>query len=187
MDIRMSAGEEVLFRTFLERCGSYFEFGMGGSTVAACNTVKGRVVAIDSDVKWVESVRSKIKESTYPRNLISIDIGQTIDWGYPKDNSRRDVYKNYSRSIIEQGPSEFDLCLVDGRFRVACFMHALLRVRADCVLCIHDYRCRDNYHVVERHARIISEYENISFFVRRSNADMDAISSMAEGYEFEAI
>lgn len=169
---RMSDREADAFCEFAGQATSYFEFGVGGSTFRAAELVKGRVVAVDSDLAWVEKTRLALPPSSYERTLIHVDIGPTKEWGYPADMSEPEKFKAYYSSIENYDPHSLDMCLVDGRFRVACFLNSLKHASADTIICAHDYRSRGNYHVVERFARIIYEVEDISFFVKRRDADM---------------
>ncbi|MFY9295015.1 MAG: hypothetical protein WAP03_30680 [Methylorubrum rhodinum] len=176
MRLRMSVAEEAAFRSFASRAGSYFEFGIGGSTHAAAELVKGRVVAIDSDQEWVDKARKAIGPSEYERTLLRVDIGPTGQWGYPIDGLGSEQHRRYYNAIAEHQPQDFDLCLVDGRFRIACLIASLRSTRPDTVVAFHDYRIRDHYHPAEQFGRVIYEAEDISFFVRRpgvSNAELD--------------
>lgn len=176
MQLRMSEAEKVAFRSFASRAGSYFEFGIGGSTYAAAELVKGRVVAIDSDPEWVDKARNALGPSAYERTLLLVDIGPTREWGYPTGGLGSEQHGRYYNAIVEHQPQDFDFCLVDGRFRIACLIAALRSTRSDTVVAFHDYRCRPHYHPAEQFGRVIYEAEDISFFVRRpgvSNAELD--------------
>lgn len=179
---RMSEAEADLFYKFAKSSKSYFEFGMGGSTVQASRLVDGRLVAIDSDLAWVNNTGKAIGSSTHERSLIHVDIGPTKQWGYPVEIGSSEIFRPYFQSIIHHDPEAFDFCLVDGRFRVACFLTALKHTRADTVIAMHDYRGRGEYHVVEDFARIIVEVEQISFFIRRQSVDRQALEKVLETY-----
>jgi len=178
----MSEAEANLFYQFARSSKSYFEFGMGGSTVQASSLVDGRLVAVDSDLAWVNNTSKAIEPSRHERSLIHIDIGPTKKWGYPIDTSNSEIFLPYYQSITHYKPQEFDFCLVDGRFRVACFLTALKHTRVDTVIAMHDYRGRGEYHVVENFARIIVEVEEISFFIRKQSVDLQALENMLETY-----
>lgn len=186
MRVRMSLREQAAFKSFAEQASAYFEFGIGGSTYLASELVKGRVVAVDSSKEWVDKAMEAVKPSDFERRLIAIDIGATRGWGYPKNVEGIDKYRPYFNAIAEHKPAEFDLCLVDGRFRVACFLTALKHMRADAVVAIHDYRIRDHYHFVEKYARKLVEDEDIAFFVRKHGVDFKEIDAAIETYGVDA-
>lgn len=184
MQLRMSAREAELFKNFVGRSTCYFEFGIGGSTLFACSAVKGPVVAIESDAAWIEKVSQEIAPSTYERDLIHVDIGPTGDWGVPTSEAHRSQYPSYHEAILGAS-GDFDLCLVDGRFRVACFLQALRRLNRDAIIGMHDYRSRAYYHAVEEFARPIAEAEDMTFFVPRMNGKHWAIERALEAYRFD--
>lgn len=185
MNIRMTAREVDLFMNFLSPAQSYFEFGMGGSTIAAAKAVRGKIYAVESDQVWIAKVAETIGASQAERKLIYVDIGPTKKWGVPISDVKRDNYPSYSGAIVESGVDDFDLCLVDGRFRVACFLQAVRHLRPGSVIGIHDYRSRTRkYQVVETFGRIIAEAEDLSFFVRRPGLDLKALQKALDRYQY---
>jgi hypothetical protein len=182
MKITMHQREIALLEAFLGQSTSYFEFGMGGSTCVAAQLVRGRVSAIDSSVEWISQVRDAIGDQPGRSiDLRHIDIGPLGGWGTPLSRTRQQhLFPAYSKAIENNG--YFDLCLVDGRFRIASFMQALLMAETDAVLAIHDYRVRPKYHIVEQFARPISECRNLTFFVRRRGMDEFKAMQCAEAY-----
>ena len=103
-------------------------------------------------------------EAPRPR-LIKVDIGPVGDWGMPIDPSTRDQWPSYYKTVwAEQESSECDLYLIDGRFRVASFMSAVLHCAPSAVLLIHDYFSRPHYHVVKEICREIARTADLSAF-----------------------
>jgi len=182
MKITMHQREIALLESFLSKSISYFEFGMGGSTCLAAQLVRDRVSAIDSSVEWIEMVREAIGDNPGKQiDLRHVDIGPLGGWGTPLSRKRQEhLFHAYSLAIAGNG--RFDLCLVDGRFRVASFMQALLMAESDSVLAIHDYRVRPIYHLVEEFARPIAECQQLTLFVRRAGMDRDKAFRCAELY-----
>ena len=148
----------------------------------AADLVKERVYAVDSDAKWVEKVQKEIQQPEKKVELIHVDIGPTGNWGMPIDSSKAELFPNYSLSILDANVKEIDICLIDGRFRVACFLQALSALNASAVLAIHDYRDRPEYHIIEQFARPIAQCEQLYFFVRRPQLDMHALSAVLDSY-----
>lgn len=181
MKIVMTAEEIALLENFMRQSQSYFEFGMGGSTCLAARTVQRRISAIDSDLQWVENVRSAISAAAPADKEIvlnQVDIGRTGEWGTPIGRESEDKFPAYSKAILAH-PEDVDLCLVDGRFRVSCFLTSLLHLRPDAVLAIHDY-IRPEYFEIESFARPIAGVDTLKLFVRRADADLAALQSRAE-------
>ncbi|WP_139247907.1 hypothetical protein [Hyphomicrobium sp. CS1GBMeth3] len=178
----MSQPEIDLFSSFLRASASYFEFGMGGSTCLAASLVKSHVYSVDSDVSWIDRVREEVAESATEVSLIHVDIGPTGAWGTPINRNMAHLFDAYSLAITRPGFPPFDLCLVDGRFRVACFLQAILHLDACAVVGIHDYTVRPHYHVVEEFARPIAASGQLVFFVKRKNADPKALKKVLDAH-----
>lgn len=78
---------------------------------------------------------------------------------------------------------DVDFCLVDGRFRVACFLHSLLHCRADMLLAIHDFENRKRYHVLREIARAVAMADNLSVFLPRPEVTRARISEVLAVYQ----
>lgn len=103
--------------------------------------------AVDTSREWVESVVEQVGHD--PRlDAVHVDVGETGDWGTPLTYDHRDNFPVYAQSIWERDVDP-DLVLVDGRFRVLCFLHSLLRARPGTHILFDDYVDRPHYHVVE--------------------------------------
>lgn len=173
----MSDDEKRLFAALLRPVTSYVEFGCGGSTVFALSHMQGTVVSQDSSRQWLDSVAAACREQHLGEpQLVLADIGPTGEWGCPLDESCRERWPSYSGGIWDRpGTESADLYLVDGRFRVACFLETLLRCRPDALILIHDYAPRPEYHVVREFAREIATAATLCAFVRRPAFDQNAL------------
>ena len=145
------------FAAALRSSVCYLEYGAGGTTVAACAARVPVIVSVESDAAWLAAVRRRIEP--YPpmlgRHLLHADIGPTTRWGHPEGEAH---WRSYSRYPL--GAWEFcrshglapDLVLVDGRFRLACCLAALLLARPGCRVLVDDYLERPGYSEIERFA-----------------------------------
>jgi hypothetical protein len=185
----MEEDEEALFVEFLRRVDSYVEFGCGGSTVLASSVMEGTILALDSSKEWVDQVAAACaKQPHRPQpQIMHVDIGPTGDWGRPIDDRFRDRWPLYATSIWQiAGAADADLYLVDGRFRVSCFMETLLRCRPDAVILIHDFAPRPAYHVVREFAREIATRSSLSAFMRRADFERDKAIRLIDLKRYEA-
>jgi hypothetical protein len=166
----MSPSEARMFEKFLACADRYLEFGSGGSTAMACGLVKSEVTSVDSSAEWLRKVGEHCAESNLRivPDLIHVNIGQTGDWGYPTNEVEKEKWHLYYSGIWSRpSASNADLYMVDGRFRVACFMQAVLHCEQGAVIMVHDFRSRESYHVVRDVAREIAFSEELSAFVPR--------------------
>ena len=168
MNLAMLPTERELLESFLRCSRSYLEFGAGGSTHLACGLVSDRVVSVDSSRVWLDSVRTACAPGPLQPELVFADIGPIGEWGYPKDPDSRDLWPSYSQGIWRNSPPvEADFCLVDGRFRVACALSCLLHGSQTTFTAVHDYACREKYHVLGSYADEVARSQNLSVFRRR--------------------
>lgn len=134
----MKPAELEAFRAWL-RGGArrYAEFGMGGSTLEAARVGFQAIVAVDSDRRWVESIRAheEIAPGIAEGRIAALhgDIGPTRAWGAPEGEGAVKLWPQYLRAPWAEWQRRRqvpDLVFVDGRFRVASALSALL-VRED--------------------------------------------------------
>ena len=139
----MSDAELAVLRGFLRASERYVEFGAGGSTVLAATLVGRQVIATDSDPAWLDKVRDACRDAATPiaPELVHAAIGPTAEWGHPAGAEHRALWPAYHEAVwAREGARDADLVLVDGRFRVACALRALLETGADALVAIHDLR-----------------------------------------------
>lgn len=179
----MTPNERALFKESLQAARRYFEFGSGGSTVWAVN--QGLTVfGVESDDQWVNGLKGKLGERCQVK---AVDIGPTREWGYPVSLDNAELFADYSKEILNH-KGEFDLILVDGRFRVACVMAAIQHIlmQADdpeaARIFVHDFWNRPNYHVVLEFLETVKRSESAGVFKVKSNIDTDNIERIWEEY-----
>jgi hypothetical protein len=162
----------------------YLEYGAGGSTVFAARTAVRCIVSVESDRAWRDRVADKLAESSPGHlHLIHVDIGPTKRLGYPRCGSFRANFRNYPlagwRRCEEAGLSP-DLVLIDGRFRLACILAALLHAKPGCRILLDDYRWRRRYHRVEEFAKPVRMIGRVAEFVVAADLPRDEIRHALE-------
>lgn len=126
---------------------SIFEFGIGESTDIAAQTNVPSYSGIDSDPKYVTTVRKRVPDRF---RFYFADVGETKEWGWPVKNMAKNVFQ-YQLSALAAEPKAFDIYFVDGRWRMACacasFLHMFARGKKyDALVVIHDWSTRPQYH-----------------------------------------
>ncbi len=153
----------AMFEASLKSSAKYLEYGSGGSTVMAARM--GKVgVSIEGDRFYCRDVRRKLSRQAHRIDLIHANVGPTKQWGHLRDNKHTpeniNAWTRYVRLPFEKLTGDFyDLVLVDGRFRVACALHAIAEAakgNASFRLLLDDYNDaedqRPHYRVVENYA-----------------------------------
>ena len=140
-------GEE--FKQFIQRSKVYLEWGCGKSTIWANKNSACKIYTIDTSQEWLDHVIAKCTNRTNI-NLVHIDCGKLGDWGMPRNYEKRENFKRYTGYLSSfKEVKKPDLVLVDGRFRVCCFLNALLNCSPSTVIIFDDYLPRGQYHIVE--------------------------------------
>ena len=187
MTPRMSEDECKLFMSVLACSKNYLEFGCGGSTYAAASLVKELILSVDTSIEWIDKVRQACErgDGLKQPEFVHIDIGPTIEWGQPSDSRTRERWPDYHRAIwTRPESSDADLYMIDGQFRVACFMQILLHSCANALIMIHDFSFRTDYHVVKVVAREIAVVDSLSLFVRRADRNDTHVREILAAHEY---
>jgi hypothetical protein len=185
---RMSDGECRLFKSILTCSTRYLEFGSGGSTYVAASLVKKSIISVDSSSEWLDKVRQACEsgQGLIQPTLVHVDIGPTIEWGQPSDSGTRDRWPDYHRNVwTRTESSDADVYMIDGRFRVACFMQILLHSRRNALIMTHDFNFRSKYHVVKEVAREIAVVDSLSLFVRRGDRNETHVREILAAHEYD--
>ncbi len=184
MQIAMTEHEQLMLAGLLRCSHRYLEFGSGGSTVLASRLVRDSVIAVDSSRDWLDNVAAACPAERSARlDLHHVDIGPLGNWGVPTDEATRPRWPDYHLGVWANPAAErADLVLVDGLFRVACFIQAALRCAPGTTLLIHDYPERAHYHPVEEIARPIMALDTLVAFQRRPGFDPRRATAILEQY-----
>lgn len=155
----------------LDNCDTYLEYGSGGSTVLASRKNVKNIISIESDENWLKEVNKKVtkqENSSQAYHPLWVDLGPTREWGYPTNEQSWKNYWKYSTTawtFAKSLQSTPDLVLIDGRFRVACFLACLLYAKPGCRIMFDDYADRPFYHSVETFLKPVNAIERMAVFV----------------------
>lgn len=132
------------------------EYGSGGSTVMASEMPGKTILSVESDKRWMRSLRAYLDQSS-PLSEVHLhhaNIGKTGKWGRPVDATGFRRYHRYALDIWDEpGFRAPNLVLIDGRFREACFYAVMLRCTKKTTVLFDDYTDRASYHRVEQFAQ----------------------------------
>lgn len=154
-------------REFYAKCSVILEYGTGGSTALASETEGLLAFSVESDAAWMANLQRWL-DANPPKADVRLhyaDIGQTKEWGYPAGNGSFRKWPGYALSVWERPDfSQPDAILIDGRFRIACFLTAMLRSTAPVTVLWDDYGDRPHYHQVEAYARPMAMHGRLARF-----------------------
>jgi hypothetical protein len=146
-----------IFSEAIAKSKCYLEYGSGGSTRMAVKAKVPHIFSVESDADYARAVRRSVVNDGKDL-FVKIrhgNIGKTKDWGYPVSKESCASWPDYAIAIwdkIEEEKVSPDLIVVDGRFRVACFLTSLLRAKPGTVILFDDYVGREKrYSIVEKY------------------------------------
>lgn len=138
---------------------SILEYGSGGSTVVASALPGADVFSVESDAAWAAMMTGWFAANP-PEARVRLhhaDIGETRAWGRPATTRSFRNWPDYPISVWDRGDFvQPEVVLIDGRFRLACFLTVLFRARRPTTILWDDYAGRDRYHPAETLARPVS-------------------------------
>ena len=157
----------------------YGEYGIGYSTLSIRESSNSIIVAAETNKEYLLNWKTKLtlREND---NLLHINIGEIEGLGYPKDYSMKDSFIDYFESIWSTN-NKPDFALIDGRFRVACFLTSLLLSDPGTKILFDDYQ-RWHYHVIEEIIEPIDKTETQALFVRPEQVDADKIVTLRDSF-----
>ena len=139
-------GDDYLFKQYLINCNFYFEYGVGDSTRWVLENTKSKIISVDTDKKWIDTIDISGQSSRI--KLTWINLGDLENWGRPNSYIYRDHFINYISNVWNFN-QKADVVLIDGRFRVACFLYSLINAKVNSIIIFDDYIDRPFYHIVE--------------------------------------
>lgn len=184
--------EKVLLKKYLSQSNDYLEFGTGGSTLFSLINSNVNITSIDTNKPWISFIKKYriIRNNLGKRlNIHFVDIGPTKYWGYPVNEDSREKFPDFSSKIFQINPEQnYDLALIDGRFRVACTMQVILNCRKNenLKILIHDYSLREEYKIVEKFLDVLEKEKTLFVFRIKENVNPEEVAEYYEKYKYIA-
>jgi hypothetical protein len=165
--LTMPPEEQAALRDHIAAAAVFLEYGSGGSTVLAAESPGKTVFSVESDAAWLAKMQAYFAANP-PRAALHMhhgDIGPTKAWGHPKSDETFRQWPGYALDIW-QTPAfvQPNLVLIDGRFRVACFLATLFCTTAPVTVLFDDYQDRKTYHKIEELVPLAARYGRMARF-----------------------
>ena len=169
-----------LFRQAIAESRTFLEFGAGHSTEFAALNSSCVIRSVETDQEFANAVGKRLGSRA---ELILVDLGPVGRWGYPKTYDHRDRFSQYLEVGFSGGFSP-DLVLIDGRFRVACFLTTLLLSQPGTKIVFDDYAISANYQVVTNVLSPVAVSSRQALFVRPDQVDRDRIEKFRDQFRY---
>ncbi|MEX3953212.1 hypothetical protein AB4Y40_36370 [Paraburkholderia sp. EG287B] len=176
-------GDDAMFKRLTASSRLYFEYGCGESTIWVAQNTNAKIYSIDTSKEWIDFVENRIdrKDAT----IEWVDCGELGQWGAPINYQKRQNFLRYANApwANHQNP---DIVLIDGRFRVLCFLTTLKLSNEGTKIIFDDYTNRPHYHIVEDFISRADTFGRQCLFIvpSKKNIDTNLIDQMIDKFEY---
>ena len=164
-------GDDKLFKEEVIMHHVYGEYGCGKSTKWILQNSTTEVISVDTSKYWVQKVLNQNKKNIDRLNIHYSNVGETTKWGYPKGYSNYINFNDYTDYIWKQ--KKPSIVLIDGRFRVCCFLTSLKFAEEGTKIFFDDYTDRYHYHFIEKYVSIEKKCGRQCLFIVPSKNKID--------------
>ena len=165
-------GDDSLFKKVLKHADLYGEYGCGKSTKWVLNNTTLNLCAVDTSKLWVDEVLADNAANNARLAIKYIDLGEVGNWGRPISYSKRQSFNEYTDWLWKQSEKP-SVVLVDGRFRVCCFLTCLKYADEGTQIIFDDYTNRPYYHIIEKYIDRAEECGRQCLFIVPSREKID--------------
>lgn len=177
-------GDDELFKKQILSTKIYAEYGCGASTIYVANNSDCEIYSVDTSIQWIQKVKNIISANRTV-NLHLADFGPLGSFGRPLNYEKYENFNEYTDWIWKNSRRP-DLILIDGRFRVCCFLTCLLYGIDGTRIIFDDYASRPYYHFVERYLRPVMMCGEQGLFIisEKEKYDLDDIAAAINKFRF---
>lgn len=176
-------GDDELFKEILADTDVYAEYGVGLSTTWVLNNTNADVISTDTSTEWIDKIKQSNQANLERLITYQVDVGVLKKWGRPTSYAKRENFVNYTDSVW-RAHENIETVLIDGRFRVCCFLTSLKFAKQGTKIIFDDYINREHYHIIENYIQRDREYGRQCLFIvpEKDQLDMDAIDKDIDNF-----
>ncbi len=163
-------GDDALFKKVLNSSKHYAEYGCGKSTIWVAENTSATIRSVDTDKAWVDFCQRRVRRPNVTVDWV--DCGPVQSWGRPVSYDNRHNFSKYAQAIWREEPLP-DTVLIDGRFRVLCFLVSLKYCAPGTKILFDDYTNRPHYHIVEQLLPRAEECGRQCLFIASEKSQID--------------
>ena len=178
-------GNDFLFKKSIEGIKIYGEYGCGLSSKWMLKNTNCKVISVDSSKEWVKKIKTENIKYESRLKINHVDLGEVRRWGFPISYDNYRNFPDYTEYIWKQSEKP-KLVLIDGRFRVCCFLTSLKFADPGTKIIFDDYVNSPHYHFIEKYASRINECGRQCLFIvpAKSKIDMNSLNKDIDAFRF---
>ena len=165
-------GDDQIFKRIIKTTKLYSEYGCGKSTNWVLKNTKIDILSVDTSALWVQKIINANIKNKNRLKIKHIDFGDIGESGYPINYNKIQNIYDYGEWMwrFEKKP---DTVLIDGRFRVFCFLISLKNAEEGTKIIFDDYISRPTYHYVEKYIKRAEVFGRQCLFIVPSKEKID--------------
>jgi len=165
-EISMPRFEAIVIKDLISTATNILEYGSGGTTYYAYQNNK-TVTTVETDKNYLNNLLDTCNHSDLIKP-IHVDVGETTDWGYSLGLPEGfNTIRQYIR--VPWDIDDFNLVIVDGRFRAATFMYSWNMAKPGTTFFWDDFVNRNHYKEVLQHINPDAYVGRAAIFVKEDN------------------
>lgn len=151
----MPSSEKSTLMEYYQRAAFIFEWGSGGSSLFAASLPNKQIVSVESDLDFIAQLKKEMADDAENKSDVEFlhkNLGETGAWGWPIGCEHYQKFIEYPLAYQLQNPGgKSQTVLIDGRFRVACFLEVLMEAQGPVTILFDDYADRAHYRIIEKY------------------------------------
>lgn len=169
----MSNDELFLVEKHTKNCKEILEYGSGGSTFYFIRKNK-KIISVENNKTYFRYMKTFNVIKHYKNlNYQFIDTGESSNWGYPKNDNKKEAWPRYYKKAWEDLHIACpDIILIDGRFRVMCALEAIPYIDFSTIIIIHDFTERLYYSEALKYFDLIEKVDTMVILRKKRVIDL---------------
>ena len=176
-------GEDELFKSLITNTDVYGEYGCGKSTIWVSKNFDINIYSVETDLFWQKKTSETINDEKC--EIYHADLGKVRNWGMPINYEREIFFHSYTDWIWKQKHKP-SIVLIDGRFRVCCFLTSLIYGNPGTKIIFDDYNLRYHYHYIEKYIKPVKKNKRQSLFIipEKNKLNIEKIKNSINNFRY---
>ena len=165
----MPPAETRALKNLIDDAKIIIEYGSGGSTIYAGKSNAQAIITTENDKEFLRSVVDQYDKDGPTLIPIHVYVGETKMWGYPVNQDFKHLWPKYPVApwkVAREKDLDPDTIIIDGRFRVACFLYSIGHSKPGTIIFWDDYVNRESYHIIEDICKPRKIYGRAAVFIK---------------------
>lgn len=180
-----------LFQKLALDCRHFGGYDCGGAALWMLRETTAEVVVVESASERLERFAERLESAEFTEvanraRLVTCDISGFGSWSELVSAEQRQRVGDYLAAPWKYRLGQPDLLLIAGRFRVACFLYALLQAEPGTRILFVGFRDQIKYHVAEEFTPVVEWCGENALFIVPEQVDRPQVEAALVSYSAAA-